>query len=297
MNAKASWWLVLAALTVMWGSSYLLIEFALRGFSPPQLAGIRITLAAAVLLLFAVFSGDKFPRDKRRWIYLAGIAIIGNCVPFMLIAWGQQNVESGLSGILVAVTPLCVVALGHFFLPAGRLAPTQMAGFAMGFGGVVLLMGPESLLALGGNSTQLISQLAILMGAFCYAISTIITARMPAVRPLVASTAVMLIAAFVMLPATLSVVPTLTSVPFAALAAVAILGVVGTAVTAILYFWLIARAGARFTSLFNYLVPMWAVTLGIVVLDETLRISSLFALILVIGGVLLTQMESGKKAD
>jgi drug/metabolite transporter (DMT)-like permease len=297
MNAKASWWLVLAALTVMWGSSYLLIEFALLGFTPSQLAGIRITLAAIALLLVAAVLRDSFPRDKQSWLHLAGIAIIGNCLPFMLIAWGQQNVESGLAGILVAVTPLCVVALGHFFLPVGRLGFTQMIGFASGFAGVVLLMGPESLLAIGGDSDQLISQLAILAGAFCYASATIITARMPAIKPLVASTGVMLIAAVVMLPATLPALAELSAAPVAALIAVVILGIVGTALTAILYFWLVARAGARFTSLFNYLVPMWAVTLGILVLDEMLRLSSLFALILVIGGVLLTQMQSGKAAD
>jgi drug/metabolite transporter (DMT)-like permease len=294
MNAKASWWLVLAALTVMWGSSYLLIEFALRGFTPPQLAGIRIILAAIVLFVVAVLSRESFPRDKRSWAFLAGIATIGNCAPFMLIAWGQQNVESGLAGILVAVTPLCVVALGHFFLPAGRLSPLQIVGFALGFGGVVLLMGPESLLALGGNTTQLISQLAILLGAFCYAVSSILTARMPVIKPLVASTGVMLIAAFAMLPATLPALSALPEAPVEALVAVAILGIIGTAITAILYFWLVARAGARFTSLFNYLVPMWAVSLGMLVLDESVRLTSLFALILVIAGVLFTQMQSGK---
>jgi drug/metabolite transporter (DMT)-like permease len=107
----------------------------------------------------------------------------------------------------------------------------------------------------------------------------------------------MFIATLVMLPATLPAVVGVSAAPAAALIAVVILGIVGTALAAILYFWLVAHAGARFTSLFNYLVPMWAVTLGILVLDETLRLSSLFALVLVIGGVLLTQMQSGKAAD
>ncbi|MDG2155418.1 MAG: DMT family transporter [Gammaproteobacteria bacterium] len=297
MTGKTSWWLVLAALTVMWGSSYLLVEFALLGFMPSQLAAIRISLAAVLLGVLLLFTRVSLPRSRRSWAYLTAIAVIGNCLPFTLIAWGQQQVESGLAGILVAVTPLCVVGLGHIFLPDGRLKPSQMLGFAIGFAGVVILMGPESLLALGGDLTQLLSQLAILGAAFCYALATVLTARMPAVKPLVASAIVMWIAAVLMLPVTLTTVPQLISAPVNALLALLLLGIMGTALTSMLYFWLVARAGARFTSLFNYLVPMWAVSLGIVVLNEQMRLASFAALTLIIGGVLLTQMQSGKAAD
>ena len=172
-----------------------------------------------------------------------------------------------------------------------------MLGFAIGFVGVVILMGPESLLALAGDLTQLLSQLAILGAAFCYALATVLTARMPPVKPLMASAIVMWIAAMLMLPITLAAAPQLMSVPIAALLALLLLGIIGTALTSILYFWLVARAGARFTSLFNYLVPMWAVSLGIVVLNEQLSLASFAALALIISGVLLTQMQSGKTAD
>ncbi len=294
MRAKPSWWLVLAALTVMWGSSYLLIEFALRGFSPSQLAGIRIVLAALVLLGVMLASGDRLPRDRVSWVYLAGIATIGNCVPFMLIAFGQQQVESGLAAILVAMTPLCVVGLGHVLLPDGRLTLLQTSGFLLGFVGVVVLMGPESLRAIGGSPTNIVAQLAILGGAVCYAISTILTARMPDVKPLPASTAVMLMAGVLMLPSVASVGPDIAAIPLKAWIAVIVLGVIGTATTAILYFWLVARAGARFTSLFNYLIPLWAVSLGMAVLNERPGAGSFVALVLIIGGVMLTQWQSGK---
>jgi len=95
----------------------------------------------------------------------------------------------------------------------------------------------------------------------------------------------------------LTTVPQLISAPVKALLALLLLGIMGTALTSMLYFWLVARAGARFTSLFNYLVPMWAVSLGIVVLNEQMRLASFAALTLIIGGVLLTQMQSGKAAD
>jgi drug/metabolite transporter (DMT)-like permease len=294
MRARPSWWLVLAALTVMWGSSYLLIKIALVGFTPEQLAGGRIILAALILLVVMLFTGQRFPSDLRSWGFFLAIAVIGNCLPFTLIAWGQQQVESGLASILTAVTPLCVVLIGHFVLPKGRLKFSQMAGFLVGFSGVVVLMNPESLMALGGDSSHLLSQFAVIAGAFCYALATVITAKMPKNQPLVASTAVMLLAGLIMTPATLPALQAIPDVPLTSVLAVVTLGIVGTAMTSILYFWLVARAGARFTSLFNYLVPMWALTLGILVLGEQLRITSIIALVLIIGGVLLTQRQSGR---
>ncbi len=294
MKSRTSCWLVLAALTVMWGSSYLLINRALVGFTPEQLAGGRIILGALILLVLMFFSGQRFPRDLRSWGFFLAIAVIGNCLPFTLIAWGQQQVESGLAGILAAITPLCVVLIGHFVLPEGRLKFPQMAGFLVGFAGVVVLMGPESLMAFGGDSSHLLSQFAVLAGAFCYALATVITAKMPKNQPLVASAAVMLLAGLIMTPVTLPALQAMPDIPLKSILAVATLGVVGTAMTSILYFWLVARAGARFTSLFNYLVPMWAVTLGILVLGEQLRITSIIALVLIIGGVLLTQRQSGR---
>ncbi|MDG1462983.1 MAG: DMT family transporter [Gammaproteobacteria bacterium] len=296
MRARLSWWLVLLALTVMWGSSYLLIKIALVGFTPEQLAGARIILAALILLFAMIFSGQAFPRDLRSWGFFLAIAVIGNCLPFTLIAWGQQQVESGLAGILAAITPLCVVLIGHFVLPEGRLKLSQMAGFLVGFSGVVVLMGPESLLGLGGDSSHLWSQFAVIAGAFCYALATVITAKMPANQPLVASASVMFLAGPIMMPATIPALELMPEIPLKSILAVVTLGAIGTAITSILYFWLVARAGARFTSLLNYLVPIWAVTLGILVLGEQLRITSIIALMLIIGGVLLTQHQSGRAA-
>ena len=86
MTGKTSWWLVLAALTVMWGSSYLLVEFALLGFMPSQLAAIRISLAAVLLGVLLLFTRVSLPRSRRSWAYLTAIAVIGNCLPFTLIA-------------------------------------------------------------------------------------------------------------------------------------------------------------------------------------------------------------------
>jgi len=289
MTVKPSHWLVLAALTIMWGSSYLLIAISLRGFAPAEVAAVRLIFGAVVMLAFLFVGGYRFPRDRYRWTLLIVIAVVGNCIPFSLIAWGQQEVESGLAGILVALTPLLVVAVAHFVLPEGRVSKNQLFGFLLAFVGVVVLLGPESLLALGGDSTRLLAQLAILFSAFCYAISSVLTAKLPETPPPVTTASVLLVSSVIMLPVSADKLLALTDVPADALIAVAVLGVIGTAITTVLYFWLVRAAGPRFASLFNYLVPVWAVFLGMVVLDEPLSIAMILSLALIIGGVLLTQ--------
>jgi len=277
----------------MWGSSYLLIALSLRGFTPVGVAAVRLMFGAAVMLVFMLAGGFRFPRDRHRWGLLIIIAVVGNCIPFSLIAWGQQEVESGLAGILVALTPLLVVAIAHFVLPEGRVSRNQFVGFLLAFAGVVVLLGPESLMALGGDFTRLIAQLAILLSAFCYALSSILTAKLPETPPVVTTTSVLLLSSAVMLPISAEQFPELASIPAEALAAVALLGVMGTAITTVLYFWLVRAAGPRFASLFNYLVPLWAVFLGMIILDEPLSIAMVLALLLIIGGVLLTQRGEG----
>jgi len=150
-----------------------------------------------------------------------------------------------------------------------------------------VLMGPDSLAALGGSGDRLLAQLAVLGGAACYAAATVIARLMPPVSPLVTSTGVMLLASLVMAP---FVVPGIAVLPAAsgpAVFALVFLGVLGTGVASILYFYLIAQTGARFTSLLNYLVPVWAIALGTLLLGEKLLLSTWLALILILGGLIL----------
>jgi drug/metabolite transporter (DMT)-like permease len=178
---RAKHWLILFALVALWGSSYLMVEIALAVWRPEQLAGLRIMTAAIVLFAALFWRGDRLPRDLKSWGYFLAIALIGNCLPFYLISWGQQEVESGLAGILAASTPLAVLILAHFTLIDERLSVRQLLGFVSGFAGIVVLMGPDSIAALGGSTSRLLSQLAIFAGAICYAVATV-TARYSPVR-------------------------------------------------------------------------------------------------------------------
>jgi drug/metabolite transporter (DMT)-like permease len=280
-------WLFLLCLVFLWGSSYLMIEISLRIWQPEQIVGLRLALAAIVLLLAVVIGRRSFPHDIRTWVFFLFIAIVGNCLPFFLISWGQQQVESGLAGILAASTPLFVLILAHFVLPDERFQRHHFFAFMLGFAGIVVLMGPDSLAALGGSMDRLLAQLAILLGAVCYATVTVIARLMPPVSPLVTSAGVMLLGSVVMAPFAVQGVEALPQATRSGWLAICFLGVFGTGIAAILYFHLIEQTGARFTSLLNYLVPVWAITLGALVLGEKLPLSTWFALILILSGLIL----------
>ena len=279
-------WLALFGLVVLWGSSYLLIELALVSWRPEQLTGLRIALAACVLVAFMFVRRGRFPRRPGIWGYFLLIAVIGNCLPFFLISWGQQQVESGLAGILSATTPLLVLILAHFTLPDEPFRRGHLVSFLLGFGGIVVLMAGDTLFAGEQTGQRLVAQLAIFAGAFCYAVATVIARRMPLVSPIVTASAVMLLAGVIMTPFSVAGAGLLQDAAPSALLALLLLGTLGTGAAAILFFYLINQTGARFTSLLNYLVPVWAVLLGSVILQEELRLSTWFALILILSGLI-----------
>ncbi len=287
MRIKPLHWAALLGLVMLWGSSYMAIEVALRAWPPVEIAGLRIAAAAIVLLGAALVSRKRFPRGPRAWGWYLVIAVLGNCVPFFLISWGQQALESGLTGILAASTPLFTLVLAHWVLDDERMRASQAVACVLGFAGVVILLGADSLAAIGGSGARLLSQLAVLGGALCYAAATVGARFMPAAHPLVTAAAVMGLAGVLMAPAGLSGAALLPSVTPAELLAIGFLGLFGTGVASIWYFYLVAQTGARFTSLLNYLVPVWAVGLGRVALGESIPLAAWVALALILGGLFL----------
>jgi drug/metabolite transporter (DMT)-like permease len=280
-------WAALLGLVALWGSSYLMVEVALGAWTPPQIAALRIGTAALVLLPAVLAGGRRLPRAPRAWGWYLLIALVGNCIPFFLIAWGQQHLESGLAGILAATTPLCVLLLAHYLLPDEKLRPGQALAFLLGFGGIVVLMGADSLAALGGSGNRLWGQLAVFGGAFCYAVATVAARFVPTAHPAVTSAGVMLLATCLMGPWVARGAAGVLDAPPLAIGAVGFLGLLGTGAASILYFFLVAQTGARFTSLLNYLVPVWAVALGSMALGESLPLSGWLALAMILGALYL----------
>lgn len=286
-------WIMLLALTVMWGSAFMLTKIAVTGLPPTIVAAGRLAIGALVLLVIAIARARRLPAGSGFWLFCIPIAFFGNALPFSLISWGQGYIDSGLAGILMAVMPLVTLGLAHYLVPGETMTRYRAGGFLLGFIGVILLMGPDALRGMGKDAAPLLPMLAVLGGALSYAVSAILARLRPAGSAFSTATATTLIAMLLMLP----VVPPIGDTPWPAevtsseLLAVALLGVFSTAAAAVIYFRLIGSAGPAFVSQLNYLIPLWAITMGVLFLGETVQPNHIYALLLILGGILVTQLE------
>jgi drug/metabolite transporter (DMT)-like permease len=263
---------------------------AVRAFSPAVLVTVRMVGGAILLTGLVLLRGMRFPSYGRFWLFGLLLAIAGNCVPFWLISFGQQRVESGLAGILMGIMPLTTMVLAHFFVPDERLNAIKAAGFAVGFAGLVVLLGPTALLELQGHGSLLLYELAILGGAVCYAINAVLARHRPPAEPQVAAAGVMLAGGLLMLPIGLPAAPAeLAAAPAAPLLALAALTVIATSIATVVFLHLVVVAGPSFTSFINYLIPVWAVLMGMAFLDERPGAGALLALALILGGIGLSE--------
>jgi drug/metabolite transporter (DMT)-like permease len=292
MSRPLGHWLLLLALVAMWGSAFTMTGIAVRGFTPATLVTARLAIAAPLLTALVLLRrGERFPAQRRFWLFSAALALAGNCVPFWLISFGQQRVDSGLAGILMGIMPLTTMVLAHFFVRGERLNGTKAAGFLLGFVGLIVLIGPAALLQLRGEGTALLHQLAVLGGAVCYAINAIVARHRPPADPLIAAAGVMLMGSLLMLPVGGPAVRAeLAGAPAGPLAALLALAVVATAIATVVFLKLVAVAGPSFTSFINYLIPVWALLMGMIFLGEEPAPATLLALVLILGGIGLSEV-------
>jgi drug/metabolite transporter (DMT)-like permease len=286
-------WVLLAALILIWGTAFLAIDIAVESLPPATLVAARVGIAAGVLWVAVLGRGLRLPPPGRVWLRFLLLAVIGNALPFYAISWGQQRVESGLAGILMAVMPLATLVLAHYFVAGEFMTRWRAAGFVIGLGGVFVLTGPSALAQIGGEASDISRQAAVLAGALCYAVNTILARRMPQMHSLVLSACVMLMASAVMLPVAVLLDRPWTVSPLpASIGAAVWLGLVPTGVATVLYFLIVSRAGPTFLSLMNYVIPVVAMLTGIALAGESFEWRILGALALILTGLAISQMSS-----
>ena len=265
-------WAMLVALSVLWGGSFFFQGVAVRELPTLAIVLARVGLAAVVLWAVVLVAGRTVPRRREVWIAFAGMGLLNNVVPFALIVWGQQTVASGLASILNATTPLFAVVVAGALLPDERASPRKVVGTIVGFAGTAVVVGPD---VLGGLGRDLWAQLACLAAALFYALAGVFGRRFRTlgVDPIVVAAGQVTAAAVVLAPVTALVErPWRLDLPSAStFAAVGALAVLSTALAYILYFRILARAGATNLLLVTFLVPVTAVLLGTAVLGERLE--------------------------
>lgn len=298
-HATAQSWIMIAILGVIWGSSFMAVSVAIKGFGPLTVAAGRITIGAVSLFLLTRMLGIKLPELKTRddrfvWLAALGFGFFSMAFPFFLLSWGQHYVSSGFAGVTMAAVPLLVLPLAHFLVPGDQMTLPKAAGFFIGFIGVIVLIGMAAFES-NGTGLESLARMACLTASAGYAIGGIITRLAPKVDPIAFATGATILGATMILPVALTVegIPGIPAIN--ALLAVLYLGIVPTAIANLLLVAVIRSAGPSFLSLVNYQVPIWSVIFGAVFLSEALPTSTVYALALILCGVALSQINTLKR--
>ena len=286
---------LLALLAMLWGSSYLLIKVALATIPPFTLMAIRVTLAAVFLILAVRLRDEHLPTDSRSWRDLFVQSLLNSSVAWLVLAWGAQYVPSGMAGVLNSTSPLFVFLLTAFSSKTSSSNTNSLpkiAGVILGFIGVLLVVGVDSLRGLG---QQALAQAAVLFGAFLYACAALNGKRLAHLSPLVTATGTMLWAAVTLVPLSLLLERPWTLTPSTtSLSAAATLAIMCTGIALIIYFRLMHSLGAMGVASQSYLRAGVSVLLGLIVLGEQLSATVLTGLIVTIAGVALINWPARK---
>lgn len=285
---------LLVVLALLWGSSFTLIKVAVETVPPATLTAGRIAIAALILSLVVRLRGIGLPSSPAIWLHLLVQSVINLVLPFLLISWGEQHVSSGLASILTTTAPLFAFAIAAATGHAAR-GLSQAAGLACGFAGVILIIGAEALGELGGP--QLLSQLALVAAGFCYGSSSNYGRVFRSISPVAVGAGTLLWATALTVPLSLTMDRPWTLDPSArSVGAIALLGVLSTALAFSIYFRLLGRLGTVGTSTVGYLRVGFGVILGILFLGEHLTIASATGLALIVLGVAAINGQLGRFA-
>lgn len=278
-------WAMLLLLALIWGSSFLFIGIALRGWPPLSLAAARIVIAAVVLWLVLAVRGES--RVHLPWRACMIMGLLNNVLPFALIAWAQLHVAAGVAATLVATTPLLGLVLARVFLPDEPLSPARIVGCVAGCVGVALIVGGEWV---AGTREAVTGIGACLLAAACFAAAGTFGRRFArdGVAPLASAAGQLAASSLVVLPVALvSERPwTLPQAGVEVWLAVIALGLLSTALAYVIYFALLARAGSSNLLLVNLLVPVPAIVFGALWLGQGLDAAHCAGLALIVAGLL-----------
>jgi drug/metabolite transporter (DMT)-like permease len=279
-------WLLLLAMGALWGISFVFSKIAVVEIEPMTLVFLRTALAALVLLAACHFYGVRMPTTLAAWRDYAILGFFSSSLAFSLIFWAQQFIDASLTAILVAATPFFTVLVAGLLLADERLSTQKVLGVAIGFVGVILVVGPRHLLGLGDD---LIAELAVLLAAAAYAIASIWGRRFAGEPPLATATGQVTASAIMMLPVALIFEsPLQMNMPsWPVVGAVVALAVFCTALTYLIFFRVLKMAGASNATLVGLVIPVFTMLFAIPILGETITLLKLAGMLVIAIGMMV----------
>jgi len=296
LNMTAFEWGLLLTLSVLWGGSFFFAEVALVDFPPMTVVAVRVILGAAILHLVLVVIGKPARLPMKLWGAFIAMGLLNNVIPFSLIVWGQVHIASGLASILNATTPLVGLIVAHLMTRDEKITGAKAAGIIIGFAGVAVMIGSSALETLG---TEVWAQLAILGATLSYSFAAVFGKRFKALPPTTAAAGQLTGSAIVMIPLVCLIDQPWTLPQPSAQSMLALVGIAvfSTALAYVIVFRILQSAGAVNLLLVTFLVPVSAITMGVLILGESLTPDEIIGMALIgvglvcVDGRLLRQVK------
>ena len=288
-------YVLLTSLAAIFGLSFIFTTISVREIPPVTVAAARLFVALLIVYPVMRIAGQNLPAPGKIWIYIFLSGMFGNALPFALVSWGQVKVDASLAAIFMAVMPLATILLAHIMTSDEKFNRYKLAGVTLGFTGIVILMGIDSLSSLGDESLR---QFAILCAAVCYAVNAIITRKLTSIPRYSMVAALTIAASILLVPASVFIDhPWNLSVSTTAVVSILALAAVSTVLATILLLMIIDRCGATFMSQINFMVPLFGVLFGTLLLGERPAANAYIALIVILMALALSRYGQNKKPN
>ena len=288
-------YVLLTSLAAIFGLSFIFTTISVREIPPVTVAAARLFVALLIVYPVMRIAGQNLPAPGKIWIYIFLSGMFGNALPFALVSWGQVKVDASLAAIFMAVMPLATILLAHIMTSDEKFNRYKLAGVTLGFTGIVILMGIDSLSSLGDESLR---QFAILCAAVCYAVNAIITRKLTSIPRYSMVAALTIAASILLVPASVFIDhPWNLSVSTTAVLSILALAAVSTVLATILLLMIIDRCGATFMSQINFMVPLFGVLFGTLLLGERPAANAYIALIVILMALALSRYGQNKKPN
>ncbi len=288
MNFLKTNWFLLILLSAIWGGAFTLNKIALNTFTPEVIVAGRLISGSVFLVALIYFLYKKFTINISQINYYLFMSLVGIVIPFIAIITGQKNIDSAMAGILMATMPISTILLSHIFLEDEKMNQQKFIGFIISFLGVFVLIYRKDLFINNSISETFESQLLVILGATLYAFAAIYGKKYKITDPLSASTGTILFATFFMTIYLIFIDQSNPSYSVLFLDInILLLGILCTAIATIIYFQILQTEGASFLSIMNFLIPLWAILFGIIILQDQFSWNYIIGLVVILFGIKL----------
>ena len=288
MNLVKSNWFLLILLSAIWGGAFTLNKMALDSFTPEVIVAGRLISGSIFLVALIYFLYKRFSINLDQVNYYLFMSLVGIVIPFIAIITGQKNIDSAMAGILMATMPISTILLSHLFLDDEKMNKQKFIGFIISFLGVFILIYRDDLFIDNSISETFESQLLVILGATLYAFAAIYGKKYKITDPLSASTGTILFATFFMTIYLIFIDQSKPSYSNLLLDMnILLLGVLCTAIATVIYFQILQSEGASFISMMNFLIPLWAILFGIIILNDQFSWNYILGLLVILFGIKL----------